>query len=93
MNEEIRVFKLDSSVNTVFILFRNHYGFDVAENIYLLVNLDVDKSYHTVVIADYLEQLLNCLLGKIHSRWRNIVTFPLYLISFLQVKVAEMYVM
>jgi fermentation-respiration switch protein FrsA (DUF1100 family) len=51
MNEETRVFKLDSSVNTVFIHFSNRYGIVIAGHMYLPAKFDANNSYRAVVVS------------------------------------------
>ena len=51
LRDDTRVFKLDKSIQTKFVTFRNRYGVDVAGHLYLPKNFDANKKYAAIVVS------------------------------------------
>lgn len=51
LREDTRVFKVDKSIQTKFVTFRNRYGIDVAGHLYLPKNFDASKKYAAIVVS------------------------------------------
>ncbi|MBR1645877.1 MAG: alpha/beta hydrolase [Selenomonadaceae bacterium] len=51
LREDTRVFKVDKSIQTKFVTFRNRYGIDVAGHLYLPKNFDANKKYSAIVVS------------------------------------------
>ena len=51
LTDDTRVFKVDKSIQTKFVTFRNRYGIDVAGHLYLPKNFDANKKYAAIVVS------------------------------------------
>lgn len=51
LRDDTRVFKVDKSIQTKFMTFRNRYGIDVAGHLYLPKNFDANKKYAAIVVS------------------------------------------
>ncbi len=51
LTNDTRVFKVDNSIQTKFVTFRNRYGIDVAGHLYLPKNFDANKKYAAIVVS------------------------------------------
>ena len=51
LSDDTRVFKVDKSIQTKFVTFRNRYGIDVAGHLYLPKNFDANKKYAAIVVS------------------------------------------
>ena len=51
LTDDTRVFKVDKSIQTKFVTFRNRYGIDVAAHLYLPKNFDANKKYAAIVVS------------------------------------------
>ena len=51
LRDDTRVFKVDKSIQTKFVTFRNRYGIDVAGHLYLPKNFDANKKYAAIVVS------------------------------------------
>ncbi len=51
LSDDTRVFKVDKSIQTKFVTFRNRYGIDVAGHLYLPKNFNPDKKYAAIVVS------------------------------------------
>lgn len=49
--DDTRVFKVDKSIQTKFVTFRNRYGIDVAGHLYLPKNFSPNKKYAAIVVS------------------------------------------
>lgn len=51
LSDDTRVFKVDKSIQTKFVTFRNRYGIDVAGHLYLPKNFNPNKKYAAIVVS------------------------------------------
>ena len=51
LTNDTRVFKVDNSIQTKFVTFRNRYGIDVAGHLYLPKNFNPNKKYAAIVVS------------------------------------------
>ncbi|MBQ6004674.1 MAG: alpha/beta hydrolase [Selenomonadaceae bacterium] len=51
LTDDTRVFKVDKSIQTKFVTFRNRYGIDVAGHLYLPKNFSPNKKYAAIVVS------------------------------------------
>ena len=51
LTDDTRVFKVDKTIQTKFVTFRNRYGIDVAGHLYLPKNFDANKKYAAIVVS------------------------------------------
>ncbi len=51
LRDDTRVFKVDKTIQTKFVTFRNRYGIDVAGHLYLPKNFDANKKYAAIVVS------------------------------------------
>ena len=51
LTNDTRVFKVDRSIQTKFVTFRNRYGIDVAGHLYLPKNFNPNKKYAAIVVS------------------------------------------
>ena len=51
LRDDTRVFKVDKSIQTKFVTFRNRYGIDVAGHLYLPKNFSPNKKYAAIVVS------------------------------------------
>ncbi len=51
LKNDTRVFKVDKSIQTKFVTFRNRYGIDVAGHLYLPKNFSANKKYAAIVVS------------------------------------------
>lgn len=51
LRDDTRVFKVDKSIQTKFVTFRNRYEIDVAGHLYLPKNFDANKKYAAIVVS------------------------------------------
>ncbi len=51
LTNDTRVFKVDKSIQTKFVTFRNRYGIDVAGHLYLPKNFNPNNKYAAIVVS------------------------------------------